>query len=290
MQAANLVKKIDQIKITCMHLVDDILAGAYRSAFKGSGMEFEEVRPYQAGDEVRSIDWNVTARMGQPYVKHFREERELTVMLLVDISSSTRFGSIYGSKNSCMAEIAALLAFSAIKNNDKVGLLLFDQDVVSYLSPKKGTRHVLRVIRELLLAPAVHKTTNLQRPLAFLGKVLQRRALCFLLSDFMCADFAQDVAISAKRHELIAMAITDVYEAVFPNLNLAYLSDLETGTMHIVDTSFKALSEHTAAQEEKRLADLKMLFTKCGGDFVHIRTDRPYVETLRRFFRTRHRR
>jgi len=287
MTKENLFKKIHQIQISALHLAEDLLAGSYKSAFKGSGMEFEEVREFQNGDDVRNIDWNVTARMGHFFVKHFREERELTVFLVVDLSLSSHFGGNNGIKSELISEIAAVLAFSAIKNNDKVGLITFDSDVDLFLPPKKGRRHVLRVIRELLIAVPKNKDTDLKKPFSFLGKVQNRRAICFVISDFICPDFTQDLAVIAKKHEIIAICVTDPYEIAFPDISLTEFEDLETGALKIVDTSFKPMQKQQQKKQSEHLDHIKKIFEKSGGSFIDIRTDKPYIQVLKQFFKNR---
>lgn len=282
-----LFKIIRRMQIETRHLAEGLLAGSYRSAFKGKGIEFEDVREFQAGDEMRSIDWNVTAKMGYPYVKNFREERELTVMLIVDVSSSTRFGSANLTKSKLIAEIGALIAFSAIKNNDKVGLLMFADKVENFLIPKKGTRHVLRIIRELLVAPQPNKGTDLSKALAYFGKVQRRRAVCFVISDFMCPDCSHELTLLAKKHDLIAISVIDPYEVSFPNVNLAELSDLETGKNQVIDTGSLSRQRAFIEASEKHLKELKTLMGKIGGGFIDIRTDRPYFKEIERFFQMR---
>lgn len=281
------LKKIHQIQISALHLAEDLLAGSYKSAFKGTGMEFEEVREYQSGDEVRNIDWNVTARMGNLFVKHFREERELTVFLAVDLSLSSHFGGNNRIKSDFITEIAAVLAFSAIKNNDKVGLITFSENVELFLPPKKGTRHVLRVIRELLTAKPKNNSTDLTKPLAFLGKIQNRRAICFIISDFICSDFSKDMAIIAKKHDIIAIAVTDPYEIAFPNIGLVEIQDLETGQIKTIDTGCKARQKEYMAHRKSVLDNVKKIVEKSGGSFIDIHTDEPYIQTLKKFFKSR---
>lgn len=288
--SANLFKKIRRIQFQTTHFANDILAGAYLSAFKGKGMEFEEVREYQSGDDIRNIDWNVTARMRNPYVKNFREERELTVTLIVDISASTRFGTTHQLKSDLIAEIAAVIAFSAIKNNDKVSLILFSESVEKYLPPKKGTRHVLRVIRELLATEPKSRGTNINAALAFLGKVQRRSSVCFLISDFICPDFSHSASIIAKKHDMIALAIIDPREAIFPNMSLVNVADLETGQMTIIDSSTSSLNKMMQASLEERLRKQKQLMQRLGAGFVKIDTNTPYLPLLKKFFKIREKR
>lgn len=284
---ANIFKTIRKLEIQTKHLVDDILAGAYLSAFKGKGIEFDEVKEYQPGDDVRTIDWNVTARMGHPYVKNYREERELTVMLIVDGSSSSRFGTVNKTKAMLIAEIAAVLTFSAMKNNDKVGLLYFSDDVDTFLAPKKGSRHALRIIRELVISPTLNRKSNLDRALAYLGKVQQRRAVCFILSDFICPDFSHELAIISRKHDMIAIAISDPYEIAFPNINLAMMTDLETGSKRLIDTGYNPLLKSYHDSAARKLSQIKDLMGHNSGGFIDVRTDQPYLEAIKRFFKSR---
>ncbi|MGZ3633704.1 MAG: DUF58 domain-containing protein [Parachlamydiaceae bacterium] len=285
-----LYKTMRKIQIETTHLAEGLFAGMYRSAFKGKGIEFEDVREFQTGDEIRSVDWNVTAKMGYPYVKNFREERELTVMLIVDVSSSTRFGSANASKSKLIAEIGALIAFSAVKNNDRVGLLMFSDRVEQFLAPKKGTRHVLRIIRDLLVTPQPNKKTDLSKALAYFGKVQRKSSICFVISDFMCPDCSHELTLLSKKHDLIVVSVIDPYEMTFPNVNLAQLVDLETGNQQMIDTGSPARQQAFVESSEKHLKELKTLMGKIGGGFIDIRTDRPYFKEIERFFQTRGRR
>lgn len=281
---SELFKKIRRIQIQTTHLANDVLAGAYRSAFKGKGMEFEEVREYQAGDDVRSIDWNVTARMNHPYVKNFREERELSVILAVDVSASTRFGSGQYLKSELIAEIAAILAFSAIKNNDKVALILFSDTVEKYFPPQKGTRHVLRIIRELLTYQPKGRSTNISNALSFLGKVQQRAGICFLISDFISPDYSHEAALTAKRHDLVPIALVDPAEKKLQPMNLVTFADLETGERSLVDTSSSRTQNNLQKSTEERLLGQKKLMQKLGTELCIIQTDLPYLQQLRKYF------
>nr|NIP98064.1 DUF58 domain-containing protein [Akkermansiaceae bacterium] len=235
-----LAKKIRYIQIYTSKAVNDLLAGEYHSVFKGQGMEFEEVREYQPGDDVRSIDWNVTARMGEPYVKRFREERELTVLFAVDLSASGDFGSTDKLKNEAAAEICALLAFSAIKNNDKVGLVVFTDTVELFVPPAKGTSHVLRLIRDLLGFKPRQACTDIAAAVDYLGKVAQKRAVVFLVSDFLESGFERALRTVGKRHDVIAVSITDPVEVKMPNVGLVELEDAETGELIEIDTGSAA--------------------------------------------------
>lgn len=275
---------IRRLQIKALRNVDDLFAGIYRSAFKGKGLEFEEVREYEPGDDVRSIDWNVTARLQRPYVKNFREERELTVMLVVDISASSRYSHTSNLKSELIAEIAALLAFSAIKNQDKVGLLLFSDQIELYLKPKKGVRHVLRVIRELLYFKPQNRGTDLPKAMAFLGKVQKKKAICFLISDFLSKGFEKPVSILAKRHELIAFHISDTFEKDFPPLGLIQFRDLETPLQALIDTSDPFIRKRFKQNAEEQNLEVKQCFEKGGADYFSIHTDQSSSDLLRRFF------
>lgn len=288
--SAELMKKIRRLQFYTSHLADDILAGAYRSAFKGRGMEFEEVREYSEGDDVRTIDWHVTAKMNRPYVKTFREERELTVMLIVDISSSTNFGSGQQSKREYIAEIAALLAFSAIKNNDKIGLILFSDKVEKYFPPNKGTRHVLRLIRELLTTSPKSHGTRLDIALAFFGKIQVRSSICFVISDFICENFSKEAALIARHHELISIAVIDPSEKILPHVGLITLTDFENGQTLVTDALSKNTQTMLAEATARRLDSEKKGMQKIGGDFVLISTDVPYLTQLHKFFLMRQKR
>lgn len=279
---------IRRLQIKALHNVDDLFAGIYRSTFKGKGLEFEDVREYAPGDDIRSIDWNVTARSQRPFVKNFREERELTVMLMIDISASSRFSHIDRFKSEMIAELAALLAFSAIKNQDNVGLLLFTNEIELYLKPKKGVRHVLRVIRELLYFTPRHQGTDLPKALAFLGRVQRKRVICFLMSDFLAAgDFSQQAAVIAKRHELIAFHVYDAYEKVFDPQALFCLQDLETHEQILIDTADPIIRKHFQQKAEEQSASVKHLFERIGADYFAMHTGESSSLVLHRFFRLR---
>ncbi len=291
MNTVALLKKIRRIQLQATHQVNDLLSGAYRSAFKGKGMEFEDVREYQPGDEIRTIDWNVTARMNRPYVKNFREERELTVTLVVDISASTRFGSGHQLKSELIAEISALLAFSAIKNHDKVALILFSDKIEKYLPPKNGVRHVLRVIRELLTYAPEHKKTDTAAALAFLGKVQRHSSICFLISDGITPDYSHEAAIIARQHDLISLTVVDPYENKIPtNHSLTLFKDLETDAERLVETPSINLNRELHENVQQRLRKHKALMNRLGGSFLTIETDKPYLLKLHHFFLSRQKR
>lgn len=286
----DIFEKIHRIEIQTNHLVKDLLAGAYRSAFRGKGIEFEDVRIYFPGDDVRSIDWNVTARMNHPYVKSFCEERELSVMLVVDVSASSRFGSSNRPKSDLIAEIAAVIAFSALRNYDRIGLILFSDRVETYIPPSKGVHHILRIVRELLTFKPMHRSTNLGLALAFLGKVQPRSGICFVISDFICEDYADEMALIARKHDLIAMSVTDPFELAPVSMGLMMMTDLETGEERLVDTSRPEYREKLKQATEERLERHHRLLKKLGAGSIDIQTDQPYMHPIRKFFKLRARR
>lgn len=284
------LKKIRHIQIRTRHKVSDVFAGQYHSAFKGQGMEFEEVREYMAGDDIRSIDWNVTARMGHPYIKKFREERELTVMLLVDVSASHQFGSRHQFKHELAAEIAAVLAFSAIRNNDRVGLMLFTDEVELYLPPRKGTGHVLRVIREILYFKPRHRGTRIEPALTFLNHVAHRKAVCFLISDFMDDGFQRALRVTGKRHDMIAVVVGDQAERMIPPAGLVEFEDAETGRRMLIDTADPATQSELSKRHQRRRVELQQLLRSSGADTIEVNAGEPYDREFIRFFRMRERR
>lgn len=279
---------VRRLHIKALRNVDDLFAGIYRSTFKGKGLEFEEVREYIPGDDIRAIDWNVTARSCRLHVKNFREERELTIILAVDISASSRYGHASRFKNEMIAEIAALLAFSAIKNQDNVGLLL-SNEVELYLKPKNGIRHVLRVIRELLYFKPRHNGTDLPKALDFLGRVQKKHAVCFLISDFLAKDFSQQIAVIAKRHELIAFHIYDTFERQFSPKGFFLLRDLETQEQALIDTSDPKVQEYYKINTQMQSKAVKRCFEKAGADYFSMHTEESTAEALQRYFRLRSR-
>ncbi|MEP0847622.1 MAG: DUF58 domain-containing protein [Phycisphaerae bacterium] len=287
---AEILKKVRRIQILTRAIVNDVFAGQYHSAFKGLGIEFEEVREYQPGDDVRSIDWNVTARTGRPFVKRFREERELTVMLLVDVSASQEFGTREQLKSELVAELGATLAFSAIRNNDKVGLILFTDRVERFVPADKGTRHVLRVIRELLYHRPAGRGTDVGPALRYLNSVLTRRAVAFLISDFQTPDFSQPLRIVSHRHDLIPVLVRDPRESQLPPVRYVELLDPESGEQVLVHTGSRAFRERFERLTEARREQLRSDFRRLGIDLIDVQTGAPYVEPLTRFFRTRGRR
>ncbi len=285
-----ILNKIRRLELRTRRLVNSSFAGQYHSVFKGRGMNFEEVREYNPGDEIRSIDWNVTARMNTPYVKKYTEERELTVMLLVDVSASGTFGSVSLSKRELAAEVAAILAFSAINNNDKVGLLLFSDEVELYIPPKKGRLHTLRLIREMLYFEPKRKGTNLGIALEYLNKVISRRSVVFVISDFMAPDYTTPFSVASRRHDVVAMPVVDPGEEVLPDVGLITFEDAETGEQIEINTSSAAVRNAFAEQEEKRRKDLAKLFGSRGVDVVPLVTNQDYLAPLRTFFARRERR
>lgn len=278
----SLREAIHRIQIQTNHLAKDLLAGLYRSAFKGHGLEFEEVREYQPGDEVRSIDWPVTSRMQSAYVKLFREERELTVILLVDVSNSTLFGGTEQTKKSLIAEVSAVLAFSAIRNNDKVGLILFAGEVEKYIPPGNTVKHVLRVVRELMTYKAQTAGTNIEKALDFLGNVHERSCVCFLFSDFLAPDFAKSASLVSLKHDLIGVAVVDPLEEQLPAVPFVQIRDLETGT-----TALVGAQPQLKALNEQHLEEIKKTFHRMGAGFIELRTDRDYIPILKKFFNLR---
>lgn len=291
MLTRELLKKIRTIEIVTERLVRDRMAGQYHSVFKGSGIAFSEVREYMPGDDIRLIDWNVSARMNEPYVKLFVEEREMTVLLLVDMSASGRFGSREREKRELAAELAAVLAFSAIRNSDRVGLIVFTDEVERFVPPKKGKKHVLRVISEILSFEPRSPRTNLGVGLEFLGRIARRRAVAFLVSDFLAPplQYERALRISARRHDIVPVAVTDPLEEGFPPVGLVELEDPETGELVVFDTSgpeARAFAEDGRRAREARQALCKRL----SLDAIEVRTDRPYLPALTSFFEARARR
>jgi uncharacterized protein (DUF58 family) len=293
-----ILKKIRQIEIRTNRLVTESLAGAYHSVFKGQGMNFDEVREYQPGDDVRTIDWNVTARMNHPFIKKFVEERELTLMLMVDVSGSGLFGSRAQSKRELAAEIASVLAFSAIRNNDKVGLLLFTDEVEKFIPPRKGRGHVLRVIREVLYYQPRKRGTNLINALEFMGRVLPHRSIAVVVSDFQTPQTSGALPLpiqtalrmANRRHDVVAVQITDRYEMELPALGRLTLEDAETGEILEINTADPGSRDAFALRRQKQLADLARQFRSSGIDNIQLRTDEPYSAALGNFFETRERR
>jgi uncharacterized protein (DUF58 family) len=285
-----LVKKLKKIEIYTSRLANDQLAGSYHSVFKGRGMAFSEVRQYQPGDDVRFIDWNVSARMNDTYVKVFTEEREMTVILMVDLSASERFGSVAKPKIETVAEVAALLAFSAIKNNDRVGLILFTDRIERFVPPKKGRSHVMRVVTEILNASPEGTGTDLGVALNMLGGIGKRRTVAFLISDFIADDYEKPLKVISTKHDLIPIEVVDPREQDLPNLGLALIEDLETGELIEVDTSNPKVRAQFARDVREQRDRRHHLFNKLRLDHVTVSTDRDYVRPLAEFFRIRQKR
>lgn len=285
-----LMAQIRRIQIRTNRMVDEILAGQYKSVFKGQGMEFKEVREYVPGDDVRAIDWNVTARTGHPQVKLLEEERELTVMFLVDASGSGRFGSGERFKNELAAEVCAVMAFSAIKNNDKIGLLIFTDEVELFVPPGKGRKHVLRVIREVLYFKPKGVKTDIATALHYLNRVTKRRAVVFLISDFMAEGYETALRIASRRHDLIAATVDDPREATLPDVGLVSVRDSETGKEALVDTSDPAAQKIYREAAEKRIQERSELFRRNKIDVIPLITEGEYIDQLYKFFRMREKR
>ncbi len=284
------IKKIRRIHIHTNYLVNDVLAGEYESAFRGRGMEFEEVREYQAGDDVRDIDWNVTARMGHPYIKVYREERELTIMLMVDVSNSGQFGSVKQLKNEVAAEIAAILAFAAVKSNDKVGLIIFSDIIEKFIPPKKGRNHVWRVIREVLRHKPQSKKTDINVVLDFLNKITARRAIAFLISDFIAKGYNKSLRITNKKHDVIAVSITDPREREIPRVGFIELEDAETGEVMLIDTNDSNIRKGFSKLAARNVKETLEMFRGSNVDHIRIYTDQSYIDPIMKFFRIREKR
>lgn len=291
MKTRELLKKVRKIEIRTKGLTSQIFAGEYHSAFKGRGMSFSEVRAYQYGDDVRNIDWNVTARTGDAYIKEFEEERELTVMLLVDISKSTSFGTVEEFKSDLITEITAVLSFSAISNNDKVGVILFSDKMEKYIPPQKGKKHILKIIRELLSFEPTGEGTDLKVALEFMSNVMKKRATVFVLSDFLTKDgYDQALSIASKRHNVIGMMLSDPIESELPNVGLLRLRDAESGEVRIIDTSLKSTRDKVRDYYKGRIDSVDKLFKRKGADMVHIYTNESYIIALKKFFKSNSRR
>lgn len=284
---AEILKKIRALEIKTKGLVQSAFAGDYHSVFKGRGMNFEDVREYQPGDEIRAIDWNVTARLGSAFVKKFTEERELTVMLVVDVSASGNFGSVSQSKRELAAEVACLLAFSAIRNNDKVGLILFSDQVELFIPPKKGRSHTLRLIREILFFEPKGRGTQPSLALDYLNHIVSRRSVVFFISDFQAEDFSRALTITSRRHDLIAIRIDDLREETLPNVGIITLEDAETGEQIEINTGDRQIrTRFNAAAEDKR-AEITHVLRRNNIDAISLRTGDDYLPALRSFFKQR---
>jgi len=282
-----LMKQVGKIKILTSHLIDDRLSGDYHSVFKGQGVEFDEVRPYVPGDDVRSIDWNVTARTGSPHVKRFSEERELTVIFLVDVSGSQIFGSGSRSKSELAAEITCLLAMTAIRNQDKIGLVLFSDRILKSIPPRKGRTAVMRLVRDVLAADETREGTDIAAALRFLNNVQKRKAVVFLVSDFQDAGYEKELRVTARRHDVIACPVSDPCEFALPNVGLIELQDPETGELLLVDTASAGLRQAFQDNAQRARDELYRLLRRTGIDTITLSTGRPYIDDVRALFRRR---
>lgn len=286
-ETSELIKKVRAIEIKTRGLTRQVFAGEYHSAFKGRGMTFSEVREYQYGDDTRNIDWNVTARYNHPFIKIYEEERELTVVLLIDISGSRNFGSVAQLKKNVITEIAAVLSFSAIYNNDKIGVIFFSDKIEKYIPPQKGRKHILHIIRELIEFKPASQKTDLSEPLKFLTNVIKKRCTAFLVSDYMSPDFEDALRIARKKHDLVALKIFDPRETELPSIGLAKFTDPETNEKKWVDTSLAAVRKSYADSWKKENEELKHLFSRNSIDFAGISTTEDYVLPLLKIFKNR---
>ncbi|WP_203257467.1 DUF58 domain-containing protein [Hyunsoonleella ulvae] len=287
MDTKELLKKVRKIEIKTRRLSDHIFGGEYHSTFKGRGMTFSEVRQYQFGDDVRSIDWNVTARYNEPFVKVFEEERELTMMLMVDISGSELFGTAQQFKNEIVTEIAATLAFSATQNNDKIGLILFSDQIELFIPPKKGRSHVLRIIRELIEFEPESKQTNISEALKFLTNVMKKKAIVFVLSDFIADDYERTMKIVSGKHDVTGIRIYDKHEEEIPNLGVVQMQDEETGELMLVNTTSKKVRQNYARFYRDKVNYYKETFSRSGAGTIDCRVDESYVKKLLGYFKRR---
>ena len=290
MLTKELLKQVRQIEIRTKGLVNQVFSGEYHSVFKGRGMEFSEVREYQFGDDIRNIDWNVTARFGHPYIKVFEEERELTVMLMVDLSGSLMFGSVSKTKQRIAAELTAILAFSALKNNDKVGLILFTDKIEKFVPPRKGRKHVLRIIREVLSFEPEGKSTNLKGALEYMNSTIKKKSIAFLISDFMDEGYEKILRIVGRKHDLIGIVLDDRREKEMPNIGLVKLADAETGAERWIDTSSKRVRSQMIADRKEREKLRNSIFIRSRLDRIEVTTGSNYIQPLVQFFRRREKR
>ena len=287
METKELLKKVRKIEIKTRRLSNNIFGGEYHSAFKGRGMTFSEVRSYQFGDDVRTIDWNVTARYNEPFVKVFEEERELTLMLIVDVSSSALFGTDSALKKNILTEISATLAFSALQNNDKVGLILFSDQIELYIPPSKGKTHVLRIIRELIEFKPISKKTDINSALEFLNRVMKKKSIAFLLSDFISLDYEKSLKIVSKKHDLTGIKVYDKFEEFIPNLGLVQMFDQELGEIKLIDTSSSKIRKNYKNQMSLNFKKFNDVFTRNGAGTISCRTDESYIKKLLNYFKNR---
>ena len=288
METSELLKKVRKVEIKTRGLSNQLFSGEYHTAFKGKGMTFSEVREYQPGDDIRSIDWNVSARFNNTYIKVFEEEREMTVMLLVDISASGEFGTQKQLKHELITELCAVLAFSAIQNNDKIGVIFFTDKIEKFIPPKKGKSHILRIIRDLIEFKPEHKKTNIKLALRYLTNVIKKRSIAFVISDFIDNnDFIDALKIANKKHDLVALRIFDKREMELPDMGLVKFMDSETGALVWIDSSVKDVRAHFYASAKKIAASLKEMFNKCGVDSAEINTAESYIKPLMNLFKRR---
>ena len=287
MDTKEILKKVRSIEIKTKGLSNHIFAGEYNTAFKGRGMTFSEVREYEIGDDLRTIDWNVTARYNSPFVKVFEEEREITLMLMVDVSSSSSFGTNKRFKRELVSEISAVLAFSAIKNNDKVGVIFFSDKIEKFILPSKGKKHILRIIKEILTFESTSKKTNIKKALEYFNRVTKKRSICFLLSDFFDSDFFEPIKLSAKRHDLVAVNTLDSRELEIPNVGLLSLQDSEEDNEILVDSSDRKFRQNFKNKQLSRLETLKKELSLCGADYIQLLTQEDIISPLINFFKNR---
>lgn len=284
---AEILKKVRELEIKSKKLTSDLFTGEYHSAFKGKGMSFREVREYYAGDDIRFIDWNVSARFGHPFSKVFEEERELTVMLLIDVSASSFFGTVNMSKKDLATEIAAVLSFSVVNNGDKIGVILYSDKIEKYVPPKKGKQHALYILRELLTVEPAKQGTALSTALRYFTNTTRQKSIAFVLSDFIDTGYEDQLRIAAKKHDIIGLKVYDKMEQLLPNVGMLRVEDVETGTQKWVDTG-SAFVRHQYEREFFKITDYSnAVFKKCGADLLHLRTDEDYVKVLQRFFISR---
>jgi uncharacterized protein (DUF58 family) len=287
METSDLLKKVRKIELKTKGLSNHIFAGEYHTAFKGRGMAFSEVREYQPGDDIRTIDWNVTARFNTPFIKVFEEERELTVMLIIDVSGSKNFGTQKQMKQELVTELSAVLAFSAIQNNDKIGVIFFSDKVEKFIPPKKGKSHILRIIRELIAFEPENKGTDIGEALRYFNNVIKKRAVCFVISDFMGDNFEAPLKIANKKHDVVTIRINDKREEELPDIGLIQMKDAETGEVKWIDTGNKSIRQNYKKNYLRNKEEVNQLFKNSGVDTIQLRTDMDYIKPLIQFFKRR---
>ncbi|MEX0968553.1 MAG: DUF58 domain-containing protein [Bacteroidia bacterium] len=287
METQELIKKVRRIEIKTRGISNQVFSGEYHSAFKGRGMSFSEVRAYQYGDDVRNIDWNVTARFNQPFIKIFEEERELTVLLMIDVSESSFFGTSVQMKNELITEICAVLSFSAITNNDKVGVIFFSSKIEKFIPPMKGKTHILRIIRELLEVRPTAKGTDIGEALKFMNNVMKKRSIVFLISDFIDHNYEQPINIASRKHDIVGIKVYDEREKTLPQMGLIVMTDAETGQVMMIDTGSENIRNRYARYYAEHDIYFREIFRKCGLDILKLRTDLPYIRELMNFFKKR---